>query len=112
MSRQVKLTTIIAAANVNSPMDIEIQGAQVVALITDADFAGAWLRPWNSIDGGSSSIACSDANGNQVEVTIGASECVRVDPHMWGFFDIMQLGSSLVQPGGTPTTITIVVLAD
>ncbi len=109
--RQIKLTTIIAASNVNSPKDIEIKGAMVVGFITDSDFAGTYLRPWNSLDG-ASSIACKAADGTQVQVTIGASECVWVNPAEWAFFDIMQLASSVAQGGATPTTITIIVLAD
>ncbi|KKN64498.1 hypothetical protein LCGC14_0491110 [marine sediment metagenome] len=109
--RQVELEAVIAGGSANSG-GINVKGAMVVGIYTDSDFAGAALAAEVSNDGGSTWFDVQTAAGVDVSIIIGASEFSRLDPADWAFAETLRFVSDGAQGGGTPSTLTVVVLAD
>ena len=111
--RQVSLSAVIAAElSPAASSALEVTGSFVVAVQTDADFAGTALTAEASYDDGLTWAPVADDAGAVPTITIAASTTARLDASEWCFADLIRFVSNTTQPAATPSTLTVVVLAD
>ncbi len=109
--RQVELEAIIPGGSSNSA-GIEVKGAMIVGIYTDADFAGANFTVEVSNDGGATWFDVQDDAGADYAIVQGASEFAALAPAEYSFAETLRFVSDAPQGAGTPSTLTVVVLAD